>query len=80
VWQDHSRVALSVSRLVESHDAYALVSIGDPIGFASAIAEAIPNFTLGFQGPCLYQSERLVRREIQGPPLFDPAASQASPQ
>jgi hypothetical protein len=54
--------------------------IGDPLGFASAIAEAIPNFTLGFQGPCLYQSERLVRREIQGPPLLDPSASQEFPQ
>jgi len=54
--------------------------INDPVGFTSAIAEAIPNFTLGFQGPCIYQSERAVRREIQGPPLLDPSVSQECTQ
>jgi hypothetical protein len=50
--------------------------INDPVGFASAIAKAIPNFTFGFQGSCIYRSERTVSREIEGPLLLDPSASQ----
>jgi hypothetical protein len=38
--------------------------IHDPLAFANAIANEIPSFAGGYEGFCLYQSERAVRKEL----------------
>lgn len=39
--------------------------IFDPLAFARAVADAIPYFRGGYEGFCLYQSERAVRRQLE---------------
>lgn len=52
------------TEVMRSFSADSAIVIHDPRAFALAVAEAVPGFTHGFDGPCSYQSRRFVQRNF----------------
>lgn len=52
------------AEVMRSFSADSAIVIHDPRAFALAVAETVPGFTHGFDGPCSYQSRRFVQRNF----------------
>ena len=50
--------------VMKDFNADSAIVIRDPVGFALAISNAIPDFNHGFDGPCSYQSRRFVYGDL----------------
>ena len=53
--------------IMDAFGADSAIIIHDPIGFARTIAEALPGFAHGFDGPCSYQARRFIGRRYFSP-------------
>jgi hypothetical protein len=49
--------------LMAKFNADSAIVIHDPLGFADAVGKAVPNFEIGFDGPCSYQANRAIFRD-----------------
>jgi hypothetical protein len=40
------------------------IRINDPTSFGMAVSRRIPSFVAGFEGPCLYQSNKIIQKDL----------------
>jgi len=49
---------------MENFDCDSYIRINDPTKFSMAISKHIPGFVAGFEGPCLYQSNKIIEKDL----------------
>ena len=50
--------------LMKSFDCDSYIRINDPTKFSMAISKHIPGFVAGFEGACLYQSNKIIEKDL----------------